>query len=144
MSQVRVLVCRDCQTAEKLPWCGEDLHCTHPECTGPLERQLARHRGHNGNLSHIDEAAWESVSGRPFGQMAALSLGAPLTCPECGSKVKGHWTESTGSPSARVVPQDQTCPKGHVFPATWPGWGFEPQVAIVERYKPPEDEGDST
>jgi len=54
-----------------------------------------------------------------------ISYTGPLACPECGSKVTGHWLSSRKT-------ADQQCPAcGHVWEATWPGFSFEPELVIV-------------
>lgn len=68
--------------------------------------------------------------------MPGFTCSAPVTCPECGAGFEGTWTGQDFEPDPQVVPQDQECPQGHVFPATWPGWSLEPRVVIVRRDGP--------
>lgn len=65
-----------------------------------------------------------------------MTFSAPVECPECGASFRGSWAREEGDPDPQKVPQDQSCPQGHVFPATWPGFHFEPVTRIVHRDDP--------
>ena len=53
-----------------------------------------------------------------------LTLGGPVTCPECGRDFAGTWNEPQ-------LPAEQHCPDGHLTSVTWPGWTFEPETVVV-------------
>ena len=55
----------------------------------------------------------------------AIVLSAEIGCPACGRRIAGAW--APGSLTA-----GQRCACGHAFPATWPGWAFQPSVSVAD------------
>lgn len=65
-ARVRVFICHECGTAERVRWCGQRPNCGHPDCIAALEEWAATHRAPSDRqrfhgpvtLAQIDEVLY--------------------------------------------------------------------------------------